>query len=159
MTDPPAKAQAFPATLPNTLAPFETLPAVCRDLRLIEGTELVEALVAARSLDVLGRLGIQPGALESSPAALAESEEEIVTITGEIVLSEPDAEGDVIVTIVTETDTYVISEDSKAADISSQSGKKVTAKGAIKVTEVGSEIAVQEYVLVPGETPPVGAME
>jgi hypothetical protein len=104
-------------------------------------------------------LTLAVGLVLGSGTAFAESDEEIVTITGQVVLSEEDAAGDVIVTIVTETDTYVISEDSKAADISSHSGKKVTAKGAIKATEVGQEITVQEFVLVPGETPPVGAKE
>ncbi len=94
-----------------------------------------------------------------SGTALAEPEEELMTITGQVVLAEEDAEGKVTVTIVTETDTYIVTEDSKAADLSAQSGKKVTAKGAIEATEMGKTIMVQEYALVEADTPPVGAQD
>ncbi len=91
-----------------------------------------------------------------SGTALAE---ELVTITGQVVLAEEDAEGKVTVTIVTETDTYIVTEDSKVADLAAQSGKKVTAKGAIEATEMGKKITVQEYALVEADTPPVGAQD
>jgi hypothetical protein len=63
--------QAFPAELPSTLAPFESLPEVCRDLRLIEGAELVEALVASSSLGVLAELGITEGDLDTTTDELS----------------------------------------------------------------------------------------
>ena len=94
-------------------------------------------------------------AVLGSGTALAD--EEVVTVTGQIVVAEEDAEGDVIVTIVTETDTYIVSNDSKAGDISPHSGKKVQAKGAVKVTEVGKTISPDEYALIEDETPPVAA--
>jgi hypothetical protein len=92
-----------------------------------------------------------------SGAALAEPDVEIVTITGKIVLVEEDAAGNVIVKIVTETDEYLVHEQSKASDISAQAGKTVRAKGTLEVTEISKKISVEEYALVEDEKPPVGA--
>jgi len=87
----------------------------------------------------------------------AAAEDELVTITGQVVVEEQDAAGDVIVTIVTETDTYLIHEDSKASDIKGQAGKNVSATGSVEVTEVSRTISVDEYALIETDEPPVGA--
>ena len=87
----------------------------------------------------------------------AAAEDELVTITGQVVVEEQDAAGDVIVTIVTETDTYLIHEDSKASDIKGQAGKNVSAKGTVEVTEESKTISVEEYALIEADEPPVGA--
>jgi hypothetical protein len=78
----------------------------------------------------------------------AVGDDEVVTITGQVVVEEEDAEGDVIVTIVTETDTYLVHEDSKASDIKGHAGKNVSAKGKVDVTEVSKTISIDEYALI-----------
>ena len=85
------------------------------------------------------------------------AEDEIMTVTGQVVAAEKDAAGNEIVTIVTETDTYLIHENSKASDIRSQAGKTVKAMGKVEVTELSKTISVDEFALVEGDMPPVGA--
>ena len=107
---------------------------------------LLATAFASLSLAILG-LALAGGT--------AVAEDEIVTVTGQIVLVEEDSSGDEIITIVTETDKYVVHEESKASDIKAQAGKNVQAKGKVEVTEVSKMISVDEYVIV--EDPPVGA--
>jgi hypothetical protein len=92
-----------------------------------------------------------------SGAALAESQDQIITITGQIVIVEADEAGNEIVKIVTETEEYLVHEESKASDLSAQAGKTVTAKGTVEVTEMNKTISVDEYALIEGQKPPVGA--
>jgi hypothetical protein len=99
-------------------------------------------------------LGLCVALGSSGPAA---AEDDVVTITGQVVVEEQDAAGDVIISIVTETDTYVIHEDSKASDLNAHGGKNVTAKGKVQVTEMSRTIWVDEYALVEADRPPVGA--
>lgn len=91
------------------------------------------------------------------PGVPQAAEAEVVTITGQIVLEEQDEAGDVIVTIVTETDTYLVREESKASGLDAHNGKKVTAKGTVEVTEVSKTISVDEFALIEDDQPPVGA--
>jgi hypothetical protein len=94
-------------------------------------------------------------AFVSSGAAAAE--DEVVTITGQVVIEEQDEAGDVIVTIVTETDTYLVHEESKASGLDAHSGKNVTAQGKVEVTEVSRTISVDQFALIEDDRPPVGA--
>jgi hypothetical protein len=87
----------------------------------------------------------------------AAAEDELVTITGEVMVEERDAAGDVIVIIVTETDTYLVHHESKAADIKGHAGKSVSAKGKLEVTDLSRTISVEEYALIEDDRPPVGA--
>jgi spermidine/putrescine-binding protein len=92
-----------------------------------------------------------------SGAAQAESQDQTVTITGQIVVVEEDAAGNAIVKIVTETEEYLVHQESKASDLSAQAGKTVKATGSIEVTEMNKTISVDEYALIEGQKPPVGA--
>ena len=87
----------------------------------------------------------------------AAAEDELVTITGQVMVEERDAAGDVIVIIVTETDTYLVHQDSKASDIKGHAGKNVSAKGKLEVTDLSRTISVEEYALIEDDRPPVGA--
>ncbi len=94
-------------------------------------------------------------AILGSGSALAM--DEIITVTGQVVVVEEDASGDMIVKIVTETDEFLVHEQSKASDVSAQAGKTVTATGTVEVTEVAKTISVDEYALVEINQPPIGA--
>ncbi len=93
--------------------------------------------------------------LFGSGAVLAEGE--IQTVTGKVAIEQGDAQGDAVVAIVTETEKFIVSDASKASDISSQSGKRITAKGVVEVTEAGKTISVDEYALAEDAAPPVAA--
>jgi hypothetical protein len=90
-----------------------------------------------------------------SGAAMAE--DEIVTVTGQIIVVEADADGDEIVKIVTETDEFLVHKDSTASDVSGSAGKNVMAKGTVEVTETSKTISVVEFAVIEAEEPPVGA--
>ena len=90
-------------------------------------------------------------------AGVAQAEQQILTITGQVVVDEPGADGLVTVRIVTETDTYRVHQDSKASDLSSHRGKSIAATGRLEVTETGKSIVIAEYAVLDSEGPPVGA--
>lgn len=88
----------------------------------------------------------------------AQAEDQVLTITGQIVVEETDADGNTVVRIVTETDTYLVHQDSKASNLRAHKGRSIAATGKLEVTEVGKSIVIAEYaVLESDEKPAVGA--
>ena len=90
-------------------------------------------------------------------AGVAQAEDQVLTITGQVIVEETDADGVVTVRIVTETDTYLVHQDSKASDLSAHQGKSIAATGRLEVTEIGKSIVIAEYAVLESEGPPVGA--
>lgn len=90
-------------------------------------------------------------------AGEARAEDEILTITGQVVVEETTADGGAIVRIVTETDTYRVHHLSKAENLHRHKGRQIAATGTLYVSEVGKSIAVAEYAVLTDEGPPVGA--
>ena len=95
--------------------------------------------------------------LSLSLAGVARAEDQVLTITGRVVVEETDADGMVTVRIVTETDSYRVHQDSKASDLSIHEGKSIAATGRLEVTEIGRSIVIAEYAVLESESPSVGA--
>ena len=102
-------------------------------------------------------LGLVGLSLSLSLAGVAQAEDQILTITGQVVVEETDSDGVVVVRIVTETDTYIVHESSKASNLRAHKGRSIAATGTLEVTEVGKSIAVAEYAVLADDGPAVGA--
>lgn len=100
----------------------------------------------------LGLLG-----LSLALAGPAIAEDEVLTVTGQVVVDDTDGDGNETVRIVTETDTYLVHEASKASDLYRHKGRNVAVTGKLEVTEVGKSIVVAEYAVLEEESPAVGA--
>ncbi len=90
-------------------------------------------------------------------AGVAQAEDQVLTITGQVIVEETDADGMVTVRIVTETDSYRVHQDSKASGLSTHEGKSIAATGRLEVTEIGKSIVIAEYAVLESESPSVGA--
>jgi hypothetical protein len=95
--------------------------------------------------------------LSMALAGTAWAEDRVVTITGEVVVEETDADGGRTVRIVTEKETYRVHETSKQTELHRHKGRQIAATGTLEATEVGKSIAVAEYAVLEETSPAVGA--
>ena len=89
-------------------------------------------------------------------AGSARAEDRIITITGRVIVDEKATDGSEVVTIVTETDTYLVHTESKP-NLVRHKGRTVAATGKLRVTETSKSITVAEFAVLEGGSPSVGA--